>query len=56
MLDLTVDLQGLGASVLQMPGDVSDYDAVQAMAGGAIEQLGNVFGLVNIAGALMTSK
>jgi 3-oxoacyl-[acyl-carrier protein] reductase len=46
-------VQALGATVLQMPGDVSDYDAVQGMAGRAVEQLGNVFGLVNIAGASM---
>lgn len=46
-------VQELSVSVLQMPGDVSDYDAVQSMASRAVEQLGNVFGLVNIAGASM---
>lgn len=40
-----------GGPVLRLPGDVSDYGRVQQMAAQAIEGLGNVFGLVNIAGA-----
>jgi 3-oxoacyl-[acyl-carrier protein] reductase len=39
--------------VLPLLGDVSDYERVQQMAGEAIAELGNVFGLVNIAGASM---
>lgn len=46
-------VSALGVPVVSIPGDVSDYDAVQAMAGRAIGELGNVFGLVNIAGAAM---
>lgn len=42
-----------GVPVTLIPGDVADYDAVQEMAGSAISVLGNVFGLVNIAGAAM---
>jgi 3-oxoacyl-[acyl-carrier protein] reductase len=42
-----------GVPVLKLLGDVSDYDRVQQMATQAITVLGNVFGLVNIAGASM---
>ena len=46
-------VQALGASVVKLPGDVSDYNRVQQMASQAIDAIGNVFGLVNIAGASM---
>ncbi|WP_089939344.1 SDR family NAD(P)-dependent oxidoreductase [Candidatus Entotheonella palauensis] len=46
-------VQALGVPVLPLVGDVSDYQRVQDMAAEAIETFGNVFGLVNIAGASM---
>ncbi|ETW98749.1 MAG: hypothetical protein ETSY1_17520 [Candidatus Entotheonella factor] len=46
-------IQVLGVPVLPLVGDVSDYQRVQDMAAETIETLGNVFGLVNIAGASM---
>jgi 3-oxoacyl-[acyl-carrier protein] reductase len=46
-------LRDLGVMALPLLGDVSDYERVQQMAGEAIAELGNVFGLVNIAGASM---
>ena len=44
-------LRDLGAVVLPLLGDVSDYERVQQMAGEAVAEFGNIFGLVNIAGA-----
>ncbi len=53
-LQRTVEkVQALGASVLPLPGDVSDYQRVQDMAAATIETFDNIFGLVNIAGASM---
>ncbi|MDH3601671.1 MAG: SDR family oxidoreductase [Candidatus Tectomicrobia bacterium] len=53
-LDRTAErVRDMGGSVSNLPGDVSDYDGVQRMANQAIEALGNVFGLVNIAGTSM---
>ncbi len=53
-LSRTVEkVQALGVPVLPLPGDVSDYQRVQEMAAEAIAAFGNVFGLVNIAGASM---
>jgi len=46
-------VEALGGRAIPLPGDVSDYDAVQAMAATACAELGGVFGLVNIAGAAM---
>jgi 3-oxoacyl-[acyl-carrier protein] reductase len=46
-------VRDLGAAAIPLPGDVSDYVRVQQMAAQAISELGNVFGLVNIAGASM---
>lgn len=46
-------LESTGAIVVKLPGDVSDYDRVQEMAEKAVNVLGNIFGLVNIAGASM---
>jgi 3-oxoacyl-[acyl-carrier protein] reductase len=46
-------VQSMGVSVIKLLGDVSDYAAVRQMASRAIDDLGNVFGLVNIAGASM---
>jgi 3-oxoacyl-[acyl-carrier protein] reductase len=43
----------MGVPVVPLVGDVSDYDRVQQMAAQAIAELGNVFGLVNIAGTSM---
>jgi 3-oxoacyl-[acyl-carrier protein] reductase len=43
----------LGAQAYPIVGDVSDYASVQAMAARAIDKMGGVFGLVNIAGAAM---
>ena len=47
------ELTERGAKVICIPGDVSDYRQVQTMAARAVDELGNVFGLVNIAGAAM---
>ena len=53
-LDRTAErVRDIGVSVCKLPGDVSDYNGVQHMARQAIEALGNVFGLVNIAGTSM---
>ena len=53
-LDRVVDeVRNLGVRAIPIPGDVADYDAVQSMGELAIGELGNVFGLVNIAGAAM---
>ena len=41
----------IGCRVISVPGDVSDYDRVQEMGATAINQYGDIFGLVNIAGA-----
>ena len=41
----------MGCRVISLPGDVSDYDRVQEMGATAIDQYGDIFGLVNIAGA-----
>ncbi|MEX1349755.1 MAG: SDR family NAD(P)-dependent oxidoreductase [Desulfobacterales bacterium] len=41
----------MGCTVISLPGDVSDYDRVQEMGAAAIAQYGDIFGLVNIAGA-----
>ena len=41
----------MGCRVISIPGDVSDYDRVQEMGATAINQYGDIFGLVNIAGA-----
>jgi 3-oxoacyl-[acyl-carrier protein] reductase len=50
----TCDAVGkLGATAVPIVGDVSDYATVQGMAGKALGEMGNVFGLVNIAGAAM---
>ena len=46
-------VRGMGAVAMPLLGDVSDYERVQQMASEAIAELGNVFGLVNIAGASM---
>ncbi len=46
-------VRDMGGSVTRLPGDVSDYDRVQHMASQAIQDLGNIFGLVNIAGESM---
>ena len=46
-------IRAMGVSVTQLVGDVSDYQQVQQMASQAIGDLGNVFGLVNIAGTSM---
>jgi 3-oxoacyl-[acyl-carrier protein] reductase len=46
-------VRDLGALAVPLPGDVSDYERVQQMGAQAITELGNVFGLVNIAGASM---
>lgn len=43
----------LGAEAFSIVGDVSEYATVQALASQAIEGMGGVFGLVNIAGAAM---
>src|SRR5262249_14432940 len=42
-----------GVPVISLLGDVSDYARVQQMAAQGIAELGNVFGLVNIAGTSM---
>jgi 3-oxoacyl-[acyl-carrier protein] reductase len=46
-------VRDLGTVALPLLGDVSDYEGVQQMGREAIAGLGNVFGLVNIAGASM---
>lgn len=46
-------VQDVGVPVLPLVGDVSNYQRVQDMAAEAIGTFGNVFGLVNIAGASM---
>jgi 3-oxoacyl-[acyl-carrier protein] reductase len=46
-------VQSMGVLVIKLLGDVSEYAVVQQMASRAIRDLGNVFGLVNIAGASM---
>jgi NAD(P)-dependent dehydrogenase (short-subunit alcohol dehydrogenase family) len=61
-----IDLQALerivsrvretGVPVVPLVGDVSDYDRVQQMAAQAIAELGNVFGLVTIAGTSMPNR
>lgn len=50
---ITRQVQDTGAQVIPLEGDVSQYERVQAMAAEAIDALGNVFGLVNIAGISM---
>ena len=53
-LERTVErVSELGGMAIPLVGDVSDYTTVQRLAHEAIEALGNVFGLVNIAGASM---
>ena len=47
------EIRETGVDVVSIAGDVSEYDAVQSMGATAIAELGNVFGLVNIAGASM---
>ena len=50
-LKKTVVLAGdAGARMLVVPCDISDYDAVQAMAGTVLERFGTVHVLVNAAG------
>ena len=46
-------VQALNVPVLPLLGDVSDSAQVQRMATRAVHELGNVFGLVNIAGTSM---
>lgn len=46
-------VRDLGGQAIALPGDVSDYERVQRMGAQAIADLGNVFGLVNIAGTSM---
>lgn len=46
-------VRAMGANVVTLPGDVSDYESVQRMGQAAIGELGGIFGLVNIAGASM---
>jgi len=43
----------LGGEAFSIVGDVSEYATVQSLAARAIERMGGVFGLVNIAGAAM---
>ena len=43
----------LDGTAIPLVGDVSEYATVQRLAQEAIEALGNIFGLVNIAGASM---
>jgi len=45
-----------GVPVIKLPGDVSDYDAVRKMAGKTVNDIGNIFGLVNIAGTSMPKQ
>lgn len=53
-LQRTVDrVREMGGRAVALPGDVSDYATVQRLGAQAIDALGNVFGLVNIAGAAM---
>ncbi|MCP5151324.1 MAG: SDR family oxidoreductase [Ectothiorhodospiraceae bacterium] len=53
-LERTVDrVREMGGRAVALPGDVSDYATVQRLGAQAIDALGNVFGLVNIAGAAM---
>ena len=53
-LDRTVNqVREVGVTAIPLLGDVSDYDTVQQMARSAVDEVGNVFGLVNIAGASM---
>lgn len=47
------NVEAIGAEAILIPGDVSDFDEVQYMGKQAIGGLGNVFGLVNIAGDSM---
>ena len=50
----TVDrVRELGGAAIPLVGDVSEYATVQRLAQDAIGALGNIFGLVNIAGASM---
>jgi NAD(P)-dependent dehydrogenase (short-subunit alcohol dehydrogenase family) len=49
------ELNGIGASVLSLPGDVSDEGAVRGMVGVVIEELGRVDVLVNNAGVSLIS-
>jgi 3-oxoacyl-[acyl-carrier protein] reductase len=46
-------VQATGVPAVPLLGDVSNYKRVQEMAAQAMAKLGNVFGLVNIAGASM---
>lgn len=46
-------VRAAGAPVIPLPGDVGDYARVQEMAQTAIAGIGNLFGLVNIAGTSM---
>jgi len=53
-LDRTVNrVRELGGAAIPLVGDVSEYATVQRMAQDALAALGNIFGLVNIAGASM---
>lgn len=53
-LDRSVaQVRELGGSAISLVGDVSDYNTVQQIATTALEALGNIFGLVNIAGTSM---
>ena len=50
----TVDrVRELGGAAIPLVGDVSEYVTVQRLAQDALGALGNIFGLVNIAGASM---
>lgn len=46
-------VQSIGVHVTSMVGDVADYQRVREMGEQAIQEMGNVFGLINIAGASM---
>ena len=53
-LERTVDrVRELGGAAIPLVGDVSEYATVQRLAQDALAALGNIFGLVNIAGASM---
>ncbi|MDY6794560.1 MAG: hypothetical protein SWK76_04660 [Actinomycetota bacterium] len=42
-------VEGMGREVLMLPADVSDYEAVRDMIGRALEKVGNINILVNMA-------
>ena len=49
-------VRATGVPVIKLPGDVSDYTVVQKMAETVMAGIGNVFGLVNIAGTSMPKQ